>query len=596
MRSRLPVASGALLAAFLVMLAPAAAQTPVQQDGRLLDANPALGGDRFNTARPMAPLLSGNPYANGNVRYGLALQSFSPISDPTAFRSALGTGALSTFLRDSVSTADYPRDVYGGFRQPYFDASQTAPTAAFLQGLGNYRQPLVGANADQATTSGAGSLGMGPLNTRLAPQPLSLPPGQPLRNQIVGLTPGWADGRASSIFGTPTGLPSPAQLYQQQWPQANAGLTPREQGREADRQMQVEQRGNQLPWSAPLATPLDTLIRGNSLALLEQPDRFTLPGAPTQPPAQPGAAAPRPLISNQPRAGLNPLPGVEPIPAPRDASMLPGNDVFTDMQLALTLQQNPGADWYKDMQETVREHPALADPSRNIGSLGSTEFTNLVTRTPIRTFVGKADSAFNDQMLKAERLLQIGQYYDAEAGYEHAAALDSTNPLPLIGRAHAALGAGDYHSAALFLARGLERFPEFVHFNIDLQALMGGGEVTDIRRADIMRLLAGNEDARLRFLLGYIEYNTGNRQSGLTNLEKAAAETEPTSFIARFPAFLRNAGLQDAQPPGNLERPAPVVAPRNEPAAPAQPLEEDQPLKIPPPVRENESPAGTPAK
>jgi len=257
--------------------------------------------------------------------------------------------------------------------------------------------------------------------------------------------------------------------------------------------------------------------------------------------------------------------------------MLPGNDVFTDMQLALTLQRNPAAEWFTDMQAAVRQGAAATPELQEFADAQAEEFVGQVMDQPIRTFVGRGASALNDELLKAEALLDIGQYYDAAARYEIAHVVDPLNPLPLIGKGHALLAAGEYLSAAVFLTRGLERFPELVRFSVDLESLIGSGEIIDIRRADIMRRLAGREDPRLRFLLGYLEYHTGDRESGLKHLEKAAAEAEFGSIIRRYPAMLRGGALPAPKLPFSVPTqsgPAPGesgVVPTDEPAPAPKP-------------------------
>ncbi|NUQ50015.1 MAG: hypothetical protein HUU27_08870, partial [Phycisphaerae bacterium] len=120
-------------------LTPAAAQYPVNlqvaSDGRLLDANPQLGGSRYyDYSRPQSPLMAGNLLTTGNVRGGLSFQGYSPIADPRSFRAGLPSGGLSSFIRDSVSVADSQTPLGGLARQPFFDPVYTAPTTGSLQG------------------------------------------------------------------------------------------------------------------------------------------------------------------------------------------------------------------------------------------------------------------------------------------------------------------------------------------------------------------------------------------------------------------------------------------------------------------------------
>jgi hypothetical protein len=69
--------------------------------------------------------------------------------------------------------------------------------------------------------------------------------------------------------------------------------------------------------------------------------------------------------------------------------------------------------------------------------------------------------------------------------------------------------------------------------------MLGGGEIVDIRRADIMQRLQRHDDARLRFLLGYIEIHTGSRELGMRNLEQAAELAEIGSILKRLPVLVR---------------------------------------------------------
>jgi tetratricopeptide (TPR) repeat protein len=216
------------------------------------------------------------------------------------------------------------------------------------------------------------------------------------------------------------------------------------------------------------------------------------------------------------------------------------------------------------------------------------EFVGQMLQSPVETFHGRGDSALNNELLKAESLLEIGEYYEAVRRYEVAQRLDPLNPLPLIGKGNAFLAAGEYSSATGALIRGFERYPELVEFNFDLTALMGGREIVDIRRADIMRRLAGRDDARLRFLLGYLEYYAGNRESGMANLERAAELDQGSSIISRFPAILRR---ESALPPPKLLDalpPVPEQSPGGPPPLPRSRIDEGRPNAVGPPTEPEE--------
>lgn len=525
----------------------------VRQDGRLFDANPRLGGVRYNYARPLSPLVGGNAFASGLVGGGLSLRSFSPIADPTAFRASLGSGALAAFRRDSVSVSTAGDRLAGwGFAQPYYDPATTVGTAGFLQGLT--------APSDVRTGSPK------PLDLRIPQRVDLLAHGRynpPVAPGSVPEPESAARATLSSIFGLePPPLPLPldteppdawrrepgSETVDTWWRRPRGETLQRGPERAAagaqDTPAARMFRDRSLPDPAEaLATPLDVMLRS---------DRYPRPGL-----IEPGSKEPPPWAGGVRggvlRPGLIVPPPVEegqepavaklPEPGPTDASLLPGFDVFTDMRLALALSEDPGAAWFREMLEQVRSQP---DPQREIErelARDSQEFVDRMLNTPLETFTGSGASAVNDHMLKAEALLEIGHYAEAAERYHAAHVLDPANPLPLLGKGHALLASGDYRSAAYALIQGLERFPEMARFSIDLARLMGGGEIVDIRRADIMKRLEQRESTELRFLLGYLEYHGGNREAGLANLDRAAWADRSGSIITRYPAMLRGEGL-----------------------------------------------------
>lgn len=530
--------------------ATATAQTQLRTDGRLFDANTQFGGSgRVNDSRIYSPFTAGNLIASGNVRGGLSLRSNSPIGDPTAFRASLGSDSLSNFIRDSVSTADIGGNyTYGGLPRPqaFYDPSRVAPTAAYLSGTTTGGTANRGYVADARFARPGAQNFAGPSVNQIQPQRLDTRlPGSTIASP--------KDSLSSSIFGI-SRLREPTA--------ANENL--------ADRS--VTDGGKAVPWnelpppvslrdSQPSPTPsaaLDMRIRPQSVAqpiqtmvgqksatstsdLVSQ--RNLVWGKPTPPSATPGSPSP-----------LGPTtPSGSPLPRPPAAtSVLPDADVFTDMQLAMQLQDDPAAEWFSDMRRTQAANQGQGATEiradQEAIAQDAAAFVQRVMSSKVQTFAGKAETPLNDTLLKAEGLLQIGQYYDAAGLYERAYMMAPTNPLPLMGKAYALLAAGEYASAADALLRGLDRFPDITRFDIDMTAILGGGEVVDIRRADIIRILARNEDARLRFLLGYIEYHTGQKSAGMENLTKAAENAESGSIIRRYPKLLTGEGRAGAKP------------------------------------------------
>lgn len=572
------------------------AQQPVGQDGRLFDANPQVGGGRVNLPRPGAGAnLPGNYQATGNARFGQSLRSYSPISDPSAFRAPLGSASLSSFRRDSVSTADayggYGGGNYGagnyygggysgalpgvGRSQPYYDPSRTVATPTILnsQPLGlPLTTGLPQNRAPGSIDSGPGLVGV-PGTRDPQDQRLDWRVNAKVDPNVATGQPSYRWQGTSSIFGMrPPTITPPIRRIDDQFNNASAvnprgGLTDAVRPATNLTPMGEDRRP---PGTSPIGSPADLVASGRNPPAIPNQRPTILPPQPTAAVASAGGQ----------RDGARPgmTPGAPPPPRIMDPSLLPGFDAFTDMRLALALVRDPGASWFEEMKNSIRDNPSAAVQQQEVAQLKADDFINRVLKAPLRSFVGPGASALNNEMLKAESLMQIGQYYDAAGRYDAARTIDPNNPLPYMGKAHALLAAGEYYSAAVALVAGLERYPDVARFQIDLQSLVGGGEIVDIRRADIMERLKDNEDPRLRFLLGYLEYHSGNRDMGMKNLERAAAAVEAGSIVADYPKLLRGEsrppvprGLQPRRsgganpsgvaPSGPLPAPSPATPP-----------------------------------
>ena len=543
-----------LVAGVLLSTKYAAAQYQVTQDGRLFDANTSLSGGRYNYGRPGTPLLGGNPYASGNMSRGLSLRSFSPVGSATDFRATLGSDSLSNFMRDSVSTGD--AYTIGGGLTPtaFYDPVRTAPTGRYLNGYYSLQSPTPGQVMPGQggnffnTVSQYGNVSQ--YGAPPAAQPkydvssatFSRYMGQPLNTQLN-----------SSIFGVEQPrLPGP--LNQSPTPR-NASYVPEvardrfgmpvtessEQPEVAD-PLDLRIRPDQRPGQI---VTLDQTLRDNTGMMLDPTiGRQNPVGTPTMPPEQFATADGN--ATQALRDNLVPRPGVE-----------LGGDVYTDMRLALELSRNPQAQWFGELLD------AAGVTSGTTGQAGSqTEaverqqqaveaaaaFITRVFETPLQTFVGDTTSGVNEELRKAELAMDRGQYYNAVRFYERARMFDPANPLPLIGKGHAQLAAGEYVSASFSLITGLTRFDQLAQFRVDLKALMGGGEIVDVRRADLMKQLARKEDPQLRFLLGYLEVHSGIIDQGFENLEQAARESDPGTLIQRYPDLIRHLKLLAPKP------------------------------------------------
>lgn len=555
--------------------------------GHARDANPQLGSGGFNSGvvtganfiNSANAVMSGNVSGLGGFHYadpigsgfsslglrnsfnvtGLAPYSTAALADPNVFRGSLPSANLSYFDRRAFSVGDtrmLPPGQVGGYT-PYYAPANTVVNIGGLQRginqpgtsmLASPYTPLypgspIYTNVGQPLPSGVPN----PLDRRSSvANPLNQPvPSGSLGFGAVGVTSTWqqpyAPALGSPLFG-PSGVdarPSPwnaAQAYAARAGQANLGDAERaaaERQRLADAMEAARRTPDEVSAAAGAAEPSAVSAAGvvpgvptpqlgadrftdmtNAIreVAAAEPDyvavmlRARAGGLPGEPPAAPGLSAP----------GAETPATLAPRPVPAD--LTPGSSL-PDPDSRLSPRMQRAARWARD-----------------------------ALRTPIRSFAGTGDDQVNRHLLAAEAAMRSGNFYTAAGEFALASTWAPDNPLPLLGRGHALAAAGEYVSAALFLTRGIGRFPDIVAFDLDLPALVGGRDVFDRRRADLEQQLARHDTCEMRFLLGYLEYYSGLRDVGLKNLRAAAAKAAPGSVIARFPEML---SVAPAEPVGS---------------------------------------------
>ncbi len=154
-------------------------------------------------------------------------------------------------------------------------------------------------------------------------------------------------------------------------------------------------------------------------------------------------------------------------------------------------------------------------------------------KTPIRSLAGQRQTQVDRLLARAEEQMHKAQYYRAAEIYGGVAATVPDNALAWLGRANALLAAGEYVQAYVALEQGIERFPQLLTYDLDLPSLVGNREILDIRRAEIEKTLAGTSDYRLGFLLGYLEYYSGQREAGLRTMQKAVQAMPAGSILPK---------------------------------------------------------------
>jgi hypothetical protein len=489
------------------------------EGGNALDANPMVGSGGLNFANRPPPINAANAIMTGNVGRGAAFRGFSPIRDPGQFSLGLPSSGLSTFRADGVSVADLLAGQSNFAPRMYYDPSRSVTNVGALRQ--NIYQPGISV----------------PRNPYASPwedvQPIRRDPvtfRQLNNRQATGQGMALEPAMQRSIAGTLSAEPTVNQRLLSSPLFARGSLVPLSQlganGARAGRvpmEVQPPERSSLSQQSG--AGPMPSDLRVNER--LDYRINAAYDGR-----TSPDGAG----FADMPRVTQKPLIDVLESEAPLDLQAPPkwlGEDRFRDMAaIAEVIDQRFRG------QPKQSAGPGTADAEALAAHAG---WVREYMSKPVTSFAGTAPTKLNDYLHRAEQEMRSGRYYSASRLYELASTIDPDSPLPVVGRAHALIAAGEYMTAVTLLTRTIDRYPNLAYFQIDLRAFITDLRDIDRRRADLERLLEANDDHRLRFLLGYMEYYSGFSLPGLENLAKAAAKAPEGSAITRFPQLLKQA-------------------------------------------------------
>lgn len=527
------------------------------RQGQVLDANQMVGSGGLNQGRGYLQFDRSNQIITGNVAGGLSFRGYSPIRDPGAFyttplpppgsgllggsllgsarleQNISGTGSvgylpsdsLYTFRRDSYGTTDYRygRTPYSGL-MPYYSSSMARSTGEIVAGrdrietsrLVNPYQTPTGALAGQraslmSETVGGGALAVpsrwvrattgqpvaGNVDYRLLANPLFAGAFQEVSEQELAARVRAGQGQAGAktpAEGTPGALVGPVK------PSEARNLIDGRVKPMTGQDLRVKGERTQVGETGPTVDSRlsnvfaraaeDGEFAGGTQGVLAQRGQTHLRGS---------------MFEGQQtdQAKLRTVTGLPP-------------DLFAWMRRQVEI----GTAGLPGVAGTAQAVPG-ASPLARSEAVAQALATEGPGPMPIKTFVGTEESALNAHLKYAEEAMKAGRYYRAEEAYALARMVAPENPVPALGQCVALLAAGDYVASVSHLFDAVRLFSRLGDFELDLKALVPDLRVLDSRRADLERRLAGREDGRLRFLLGFTEYNSGLKPLGIKNMQAA---------------------------------------------------------------------------
>ena len=469
---------------------------------------------------------SGNLLITGNIRGGRYFRGVVPYRAPSDFVAAAGSvpyssSSLDSFLRDSAGSEDFGRytgSYTGRYGQYYSPTATVTTTRAGSRGVftpptayGTASATRLNDRIDDEFTQ----------QTLLGDQQLSgwdtTASYDRYRQSSLAGYPYSAVGDVGTAVSRGVGVSRPLSIGPQQ---LEKGLLSEVEKYQQSRRLtagqtqeQMEQFQRQLQYVADRAAELEKELTGDSSSLS-------------------GPETPEDVLQSFVRG-------------PADSARTP----YGETQIPQIQPPNEQLDIYEQMQQQVGDYqktiekpgqPAQsevdADGQEKTSPLdGLFEQADLSVRARAilgehETFAGFSEDKFNQYIRAAEQYLKEGKYYRAADAYTLASIYKPDDPLAYAGKGHALFAAGEYMSSALFLSRALEIFPGYVHFKIDVVAMLGDQDKIETRLADVRQWVQMTDAAELRFLLAYVYYQMGRFEWAKRAVD-AAYEKMPTPAV-----------------------------------------------------------------
>ncbi len=520
---------------------PADAQYRIADDGHALDANNRIGSGGYNRGGDVPYRVSGNEVVTGNVTGGREFRGPVGYTDPTAFRGPTVGNSSDRFVRDSsgspnsfAPTADLTRPM------PYYGSSRAAPPPAGFtrEGFnGGYIPAPVVANR-QPGDSRLGVVNNATPNVTPMPGELYMPgPVDPSTQSPTYLT-------ASPLYGVRRwSVDSESDRYFMSnftnfAPRANGELDDSALDRyrqELNQSVIRPGASDQTDPNSPDATK-DTrpqpLTDGRPLgAGPENPNKQPLPGQFSNPAYNPTAdtgQGQRNRLLIPPKDQSTQYAELQ-RRLERSNQDKPLNDAEANRQyqeLARAQKQPPDKAGENPLAE--RPKPATPDSGAPMAPTGrpATPSDQARPEHPAPIIIeslakGIAAKGLATLLQDAESLMGEGKFAAALDKYDTAQQVAPNNPMILLGRANAEIGAGYYTRAESHIREAILTDPAILVGQYDLRKFIGDKRLQDV--VTELKEIARTEQTQPTavFLLSWIAYNTGSARQAAAYLDLA---------------------------------------------------------------------------
>lgn len=559
----------AVVAALPAVFLPGVSQAQFRannQDGRALDANNRVGSGGYNEGRDIEQ-PSGNQIVTGNVTAGREFRGPVPYSDPNVFAGPSGTDSTDRFIRGSSGAPEYSTQVDMNQPRPFYGNRTITPPPGYVQTPeGTYAPaPLV-----SNTTAGQPPVGIvnnSTLSGTPMPGEMILPGPGTDANSILTASPlygirQWDANNPNDAYflnnytsmGSQGRGPLDAQTlerYRQEL--RNSGNPPTEDNQNPN---QVNNPSLTLP-QTPENQALDNSVNrgqvGGDQGLAgnvgtDQSLRNRLLTPPTQQSRQIAemhnrydrfkdektktdaeynreyqAQLKQKKAQEEANAGQTGQPNQPNQPGRPNQPNQPGLLNNQPGQVA-----TPGRPAAPQQPETPPENSENKEAQANKGQPAKPEPIKVDTLAN-----GVQAKGLADVLLKAEALMKEGKFASALDQYDIAQQIAPNNPLIVLGRAHAELGAGYYARAETHIREAVTQDPAILVGQYDLKVFIGTDRLQEVIKE--LKNISVNEPTQTTpvFLLAYIAYNTGSERQAAAWLDLAEKRAGRTDGVYR---------------------------------------------------------------
>lgn len=521
--------------------------------GRARDANNRLGSGGYNDERHLPNGVTSEDIVYGNVTRGQGFRGPLSTKDAREFRTQTAGTNVSNFVRDSAGATQDPNQTFTPQRF-YTDSKGVAAP-------GGYATEASAADFGRPLANAIGPV-VGDLRQNVAPvNPLLNAPGltgngDPLRPNLISPLTVPGKGMTVPVWQAQTGLPSddalesslPGALRRLRMNGASIRMMQEELSTTAEQPLDSTERiGTDKGLSSP-ENPQNPAMKGslaapgqsqamtgslNTFVTLRQNLLTSMPAAAKQSTqyaelqrrllARPKAGSADQIAAQnyneqlrlqqeqQAKASLAAVPAVQ----PNATGLSSGNaDPVKKAPEATPTQFSP-------LENSGRLSVALntrnTEPKIEGGGVVSPDSVMRIT-----TFTeGVKASGLRGLLERAETSMRDGKFTSALDNYDAAMSVAPNNPLILMARANAELGAGYYARAQTHLEQIYAADSSLLLAQYDLRVFFGDERLQYLVRD--LKDVAQTEPAQPRplFLLSYIAYNTNNPQSAADYLAEA---------------------------------------------------------------------------